>query len=137
MNKPNLKITFWILAVFFTVGMFPNNAPAQDYARATRPPPSIPRKPTQPPPYNPRNPRMEQERPVIRVAENTVVPPRTIYFIYDEAGTRLLQTFTSGQRVILFAKKKKKEAPTQPPHVDCAKINCPETFRNADCWDCR
>jgi hypothetical protein len=136
MNKRNIKPTFWILAVFFTVGMFPNNASAQDYGSATRPP-FIPRKPS---PYNPnpKNPRAEQARPTITVTEGSVVPAQTTYFVYDETGTKLLKTFTHGQRVILHAKKlAKKEAP-KPPELNCVQVNCPASFgANVTCWKCK
>ncbi|MBD0333123.1 MAG: hypothetical protein ICV66_10740 [Chitinophagaceae bacterium] len=77
-------------------------------------------------------------RPTITVLENTIVPEKNIFYLYDEAGTTLLQTFSSGQRVFLSWLKKNKKEAKDPPKIDCVQINCPEKFgSNVDCWKCK
>jgi hypothetical protein len=79
---------------------------------------------------------MMQQR-AITVEDGSVVPAQTTYFLYDETGTKLLRTFSHGQRVVLHAKKAKKEAPN-PPAINCAQITCPGSFaKNVTCWKCQ
>ena len=71
----------------------------------------------------------------IIVKHNAVVPKNNTYYLYDEAGIKLLATFNSGQTVNLF--KRKKVESKDPPKVDCAQIDCPASFgSNVTCWKC-
>jgi hypothetical protein len=82
--------------------------------------------------------RASMARPrTITVADGSVVPANTTYFLYDQTGTRLMRTFTHGQRVDFHGKKAKKEAP-KPPPINCVQINCPQSFgANVTCWKCK
>ena len=72
----------------------------------------------------------------IIVKHNAVVPKNNTYYLYDEAGTKLLATFNSGQTVNLF--KRKKVESKDPPKMNCAQISCPPTFAsNVICWKCQ
>ncbi len=73
----------------------------------------------------------------IIVKHNAVVPKNNTYYLYDEAGTKLLATFNSGQTVNLF-KKKKVESKDAPKKMDCAQISCPSSFSSSvTCWKCQ
>jgi len=115
LNMKKLKIVF--VGVLLVLGCYAISAALGQSARARTP---------------------IAERRVITVGDGSVVPAQTTYFVYDETGTKLLKTFSHGQRVVLQAKKKaKKEAP-KPPPINCVQINCPESFgANATCWKCK
>ena len=73
----------------------------------------------------------------IMVKQGAVVPKNQTYYLYDEAGTKLLATFSAGQSVNILQYRKAKVATKDAPKINCAQVNCPPSFgSNVICWKC-
>lgn len=74
----------------------------------------------------------------ITVTENAVVPASNVYYLYDDAMSKLLVTYNSGQTVQIKLYKLKKTQPKKPPEINCVEVNCPGGFGpNVKCWKCK